>query len=126
MNNIQNTNICNGIFHISFFKALLLLINEGETTRVEMTHGTNRPGFDQNYTEIKPTWIYPTIKLNKFHLVSEKKMIPLYCTYPKKYIESKHQIFYHTAHFCFVFSIFSWHNYMFVMLHIYFYQIKYK
>ena len=26
--NIQNTNICNGIFHISFFKALL--INEGE------------------------------------------------------------------------------------------------
>ena len=33
--NIQNTNICNGIFHISFFKALL--INEGETTR-----GANR------------------------------------------------------------------------------------
>ena len=29
--NIQNTNICNGIFHISFFKALL--INQGETTR---------------------------------------------------------------------------------------------
>jgi hypothetical protein len=28
--NIQNTNICNGIFHISFVKALL--INEGETT----------------------------------------------------------------------------------------------
>ena len=26
--NIQNTNICNGIIHISFFKALL--INEGE------------------------------------------------------------------------------------------------
>ena len=44
--NIQNTNICNGIFHISFFKALLqwyfpyfifkaLLINEGKTTRGE-------------------------------------------------------------------------------------------
>ena len=32
--NIQNTNICNGIFHISFFKALL--INEGETTRYHM------------------------------------------------------------------------------------------
>jgi hypothetical protein len=31
--NIQNTNICNDIFHISFFKALL--INEGETTRGE-------------------------------------------------------------------------------------------
>ena len=28
--NIQNTNICNGIFHISFVKGLL--INEGETT----------------------------------------------------------------------------------------------
>jgi hypothetical protein len=33
--NIQNTNICNGILHISFFKALL--INEGETTRGETT-----------------------------------------------------------------------------------------
>jgi hypothetical protein len=31
--NIQNTNICNSIFHISFFKALL--INESETTRGE-------------------------------------------------------------------------------------------
>jgi hypothetical protein len=31
--NIQNTNICNGIFHISFLKALL--INQGETTRGE-------------------------------------------------------------------------------------------
>jgi hypothetical protein len=28
--NIQNTNICDGIFHISIFKALL--IDEGETT----------------------------------------------------------------------------------------------
>jgi hypothetical protein len=35
--NNQNTNICNGIFHISFFKALL--INEGETTRGEMESG---------------------------------------------------------------------------------------
>ena len=35
--NIQKTNICNGIFHISFFKALL--INEGETTRGEMESG---------------------------------------------------------------------------------------
>jgi hypothetical protein len=33
--NIQNTNVCNGIFHISFFKALL--INEGEFKR----HGAN-------------------------------------------------------------------------------------
>ena len=34
--NIQNTNICNGIFHISFFKALLT--NECEAT------GMKRPG----------------------------------------------------------------------------------
>jgi hypothetical protein len=40
-NNIQNTNICNGIFHISFFKALL--INEGETTRGERDSGRNDP-----------------------------------------------------------------------------------
>jgi hypothetical protein len=33
--NIQNMNICNGIFHISFFRALL--INEGKTTRGETT-----------------------------------------------------------------------------------------
>jgi hypothetical protein len=37
--NIQNTNICNGIYHISFFKALL--INEGETTRGERESGRN-------------------------------------------------------------------------------------
>ena len=39
--NIQNTNICNGIFHISFFKALL--INEGEMTRAKRLRG--RTGF---------------------------------------------------------------------------------
>jgi hypothetical protein len=39
--NIQNTNICNGIFHISFFKALL--INEGEMTRGERESGRNDP-----------------------------------------------------------------------------------
>ena len=40
--NIQNTNICNGIFHILFFKALL--INEGETIRGERELGQNDPG----------------------------------------------------------------------------------
>ena len=40
--NIQNTNICNGIFHISFFKALL--INEGEATQGEKGIGAKRPG----------------------------------------------------------------------------------
>jgi hypothetical protein len=40
--NIQNTNICNGIFYISFFKALL--INEGETTRGRTGFRAKRPG----------------------------------------------------------------------------------
>jgi hypothetical protein len=40
--NIQNTNICNGIFHISFFKALL--INEGETTRANGNRGETTQG----------------------------------------------------------------------------------
>jgi hypothetical protein len=40
--NIQNTNICNGIFHILFFKALL--INEGETTRGERELGKTTRG----------------------------------------------------------------------------------
>ena len=40
--NIQNTNICNGIFHISFFKALL--INEGETTQERRESVRNDPG----------------------------------------------------------------------------------
>ena len=43
--NIQNTNICNGIFHISFFKALL--INEGETTRGERESGRTGIGAKQ-------------------------------------------------------------------------------
>ena len=41
--NIHNAIICNGIFHISFFKTLL--INEGETTQVGRTgFGAKRPG----------------------------------------------------------------------------------
>ena len=45
--NIQNTNICNGIFHISIFKSLL--INEGEResgrndSRGERDSGRNDP-----------------------------------------------------------------------------------
>ena len=42
--NIQNTNICNDIFHISFFKALL--INEGE-----MESGRNDPGRNDSWDE---------------------------------------------------------------------------
>jgi hypothetical protein len=47
--NIQNTNICNGIFHISFFKALL--INKGETTQAvkgRTGFGAKRPGTVSN------------------------------------------------------------------------------
>ena len=40
--NIHNTNICNGIFHISFFKALL--INEGETTGANGNRGETTRG----------------------------------------------------------------------------------
>jgi hypothetical protein len=34
--NIQNTNICNGIFHISFFKALLIYEGERESGRNDL------------------------------------------------------------------------------------------
>ena len=44
--NIQNTNICNGNFHISFSKALL--INEGETTRGEREQGRNDSGGERD------------------------------------------------------------------------------
>jgi hypothetical protein len=52
--NIQNTNICNGIFHISFFKALLINEGERESGRTGIgakrlagrtEFGTKRPGF---------------------------------------------------------------------------------
>ena len=49
--NIQNTNICNGIFHIAFFKVLHVLINEGEATRGRRLAGRNDPdsgGADAN------------------------------------------------------------------------------
>ena len=45
--NIQNTDICNGIFHISFFKALL--INEGETTHIPLGHSGQVSGSDVEY-----------------------------------------------------------------------------
>jgi hypothetical protein len=50
--NIQNTNICNGIFHISFFKALL--INEGETTRGEREYGRNDSEQDSGQNDPVP------------------------------------------------------------------------
>ena len=48
--NIQNTNICNGIFHISFFKALL--INEGERESGRNGIGAKRPGANRNKGEM--------------------------------------------------------------------------
>jgi hypothetical protein len=60
--NIQNTNICNGIFHISFFKALL--INEGETTQGgEQDSGRNDP-------------VLITIKSNE-HKIKKSKQIAI-------------------------------------------------
>jgi hypothetical protein len=63
---IQNTNICNGIFHISFFKALL--INEGETTQIHFikpilgpqgaykkTFKDRNPKKKEYHTNTKPT-----------------------------------------------------------------------
>ena len=47
--NIQNTNICNGIFHISFSKALLINEDdEDETTRGERDSGRNDTDSWQN------------------------------------------------------------------------------
>ena len=47
--NIQNTNICNGIFHISFFKALL--ISEGEPTQGERESGRTGIGTNRIWGE---------------------------------------------------------------------------
>jgi hypothetical protein len=76
--NIQNMNICNGIFHISFFKALL--INEGEQpgqteigakqprangNRGETTQGANRIRGE--------TTGYPKYVVKTLPLVSNRK-----------------------------------------------------
>ena len=53
--NIQNTNICNDIFLISFLKALL--INEDETTRGKTTQGANGiRGETTRYRSSIPSW----------------------------------------------------------------------
>ena len=64
--NIQNTNICDGIFHISFFKALLINegVNEGETTgangnRGETTQGANGSGRNDPVPFFTIFYLYP-------------------------------------------------------------------
>ena len=83
--NIQHTNICNGIFHISFFKALL--INEGETTRGERESGrtgigakqlTGRNDPDSNYTTYINSFIY---QYSMVVLISCIIVYRLDCTY---------------------------------------------
>jgi hypothetical protein len=62
--NIQNTNICNGIFHISFLKALL--INEGEResgrndSPGERDSGRNDPA-SRTYRGYITFFTFPTI-----------------------------------------------------------------
>jgi hypothetical protein len=58
-------NICNGIFHISFFKALL--INEGETTRGETTHGI-RGETTQIQGKLTPTAFRLVLSAGKLNL----------------------------------------------------------
>ena len=66
--NIQNTNIWNGIFHISIFK--VLLINDGETTWGERKSKRNDPG-QMGIGAKRPGFVSQA-------LVSGKKNIPRY------------------------------------------------
>ena len=66
--NIKNTNICNGIFHISFFKALL--INEGETTPGEREQGGNDSWGERDSARNDPD--SKKTLTNKNHLLDHK------------------------------------------------------
>ena len=83
--NIQHTNICNGIFHISFFKALL--INEGETTRGERESGRTGIGAKQLTGRNDPDSNYTT---KQFHLSIQYGCINqlYYCLSSRLYIRS--------------------------------------
>ena len=70
--NIQNTNICNGIFHISFFKALL--INEGEMTRGERDSGRSdldSTGPQRSGSDVESWYGYYTVLLLTLRYVHE-------------------------------------------------------
>ena len=62
--NIQNMNSCNCVFHISFFKALL--INEGETSRGERESG--RTGMGANRIRCETTRIQGELTPTAFRL----------------------------------------------------------
>ena len=85
--NIQNTNICNGIFHISFFKALLTNECEttrGETTRIPLVHsgqvsGSDVESWDGYYTVLLLTLRY-------VHELSIRRLLFVYtCTTEGQY-----------------------------------------
>ena len=58
--NIQNTNICNGIFHISFSKALLINEDdEDETTRAK--------GIPGETTQIHDKMVRTNFKIRRWH-----------------------------------------------------------
>ena len=70
--NIQNTNICNGIFHISFFKALLM--NEGEATRGEQDSGRSdldSTGPQRSGSDVESWYGYYTVLLLTLRYVHE-------------------------------------------------------
>jgi hypothetical protein len=66
--NIQNTNICNGIIHISFFKALL--INEGERESGQNDPGRN-DSQDSGRNDLDSYYIY--------HKISKLSFVKILC-----------------------------------------------
>ena len=82
--NIQNTNICNGIFHISFFKALL--INEGEMTRGEQDSGRSdldSTGPQRSGSNVESWYRYYTVlllTLRYVHELSIRRLLFVYYT----------------------------------------------
>jgi hypothetical protein len=71
--NIQNTNICNGIFHILFFKALL--INEGEATRGERESGRTGIGAKRLAGRNDPDSLLPHVFIRLCLSVRSRKAI---------------------------------------------------
>ena len=82
--NIQNTNICNGIFHISFFKALLM--NEGEMTRGEQDWGRSDldcTGPQRSGSDVESWYGYYTVlllTLRYVHELSIRRLLFVYYT----------------------------------------------
>ena len=81
---IQNTNICNGIFHISFFKALLM--NEGEPTRGERDSGRSdldSTGPQRSGSDVESWYGYYTVlllTLRYVHELSIRRLLFVYYT----------------------------------------------